>query len=106
MQFMDELEDYEDYTEKDRTRGNRRKQDFTKAISKRRKDVSRGKAFANHPWYNNIHQYSKNKIHCSCLMCAFNGKINGRIVYKTRTISDMRKDLSLNQQLVEFKSAS
>lgn len=106
MQFMDELEDYEDYTEKDRTRGNRRKQDYRKAISKHRKDVSRGENFANHPWYNNIHQYSKNKIHCSCLMCSFNGRKHGRIVYKTRTISDMRKDLSISQQLAEFKSAS
>ena len=22
------------------------------------------------PWYNNLHQYSKNKIHCSCGMCS------------------------------------
>ena len=23
-----------------------------------------------HPWYNNLHQYSKNKIHCSCGLCS------------------------------------
>jgi hypothetical protein len=23
-----------------------------------------------HPYYDNLHQYSKNKIHCSCPMCA------------------------------------
>lgn len=23
-----------------------------------------------HPWYNNLHQYSKNKIHCSCGFCS------------------------------------
>lgn len=23
-----------------------------------------------HPYYNNLHQYSKNKIHCSCSMCS------------------------------------
>ena len=22
-----------------------------------------------HPWYDNLHQYSKNKIHCSCKLC-------------------------------------
>ena len=22
-----------------------------------------------YPWYNNLHQYSKNKIHCSCPLC-------------------------------------
>lgn len=23
-----------------------------------------------HPYYSNLHQYSKNKIHCSCPMCS------------------------------------
>ena len=23
-----------------------------------------------HPYYNNLHQYSKNKIHCSCRLCS------------------------------------
>ena len=22
------------------------------------------------PWYSNLHQYSKNKIHCSCPLCS------------------------------------
>lgn len=24
----------------------------------------------NYPYYNNLHQYSKNKIHCSCPICS------------------------------------
>ena len=106
MVSADEFEDYEDYTEKDRTRGNRRKQDYRKAISKRRKDVSRGETFNSHPWYSNLHQYAKNKIHCSCILCAFNGRRNGRIVYKARTASDMRKEEKFNSQLKEFKKVS
>ena len=32
-------------------------------------------------WYGNLHQYSKNKIHCSCPMCATktNRKKHGKI---------------------------
>ena len=36
-------------------------------------------------WYNNLHQYSKNKVHCSCPLCAAKTGVNG---YK---ISDQRK---------------
>lgn len=25
--------------------------------------------FAEYPWYNNLHQYSKGKIFCSCYLC-------------------------------------
>jgi len=105
MSLEEDIEYNDYYIEKDRTRGNRRKKDFTKAISKYRKDVNRGESFSNHPWYSNIHQYSKNKIHCSCLMCAFNGRRKGRIVYKTRTASDMRKEEKLNNQLKEYREA-
>ena len=47
------------------------------------RDVSRRKALrkkrisdnfwhhaAEHPYYDNLHQYSKNKIHCSCPLCS------------------------------------
>ena len=30
------------------------------------------------PYYDNLHQYSKNKIHCSCPMCASKTKTDGR----------------------------
>ena len=31
-----------------------------------------------HPYYDNLHQYSKNKIHCSCPMCSAKSKNRGR----------------------------
>lgn len=31
-----------------------------------------------HPYYDNLHQYSKNKIHCSCHICSAKSKNKGR----------------------------
>lgn len=31
-----------------------------------------------HPYYNNLHQYSKNKIHCSCSICSTKTRNKGR----------------------------
>lgn len=45
-----------------RTRAERRHMDWAKAIRKR--NMSH-----NTPLYDNLHQYSKNKIHCSCPLC-------------------------------------
>lgn len=47
-----------------RARGSRRKTDYKKACRKQ--------AIAQHQdiaWYDNLHQYSKNKVHCSCRLC-------------------------------------
>lgn len=49
---------------KSRTRGERRKKDFAKAREKRAKIKHYG-----FDMYDNLHQYSKNKIHCSCRLC-------------------------------------
>lgn len=73
-----EIEEYlgepvpEDYVEKDKGRAKRRKTDAKKAIRKRKlaqelytisTDTDKWE------WFNNLHQYSKNKIHCSCPIC-------------------------------------
>ena len=31
-----------------------------------------------HPYYDNLHQFSKNKIHCSCPMCSVKSKNRGK----------------------------
>lgn len=31
-----------------------------------------------YPYYNNLHQYSKNKIHCSCPLCRAKTRNKGR----------------------------
>lgn len=48
-------------------RGDRRKVDLKKARRKARIDIAR--SCDGYPMYDNLHQYSKNKIHCSCRLC-------------------------------------
>ncbi len=52
-----------------RTRAERRRKDWVKAIRKRRITRQYPTFDGEHSWYNNLHQYSKNKIHCSCPLC-------------------------------------
>ena len=49
-------------------RGERRKINFLHAV--RKKKIDRQYPLGDkYPMYNNLHQYSKNKIHCSCPDC-------------------------------------
>lgn len=81
-----------------------RRLSILKAIRKRRIDgysnwysEERGYGF-----YNNLHQYSKNKIHCSCPMCSAKTKNKGRrkknwwAPPRNYKISDIRKIQSMN----------
>lgn len=78
------------------TGGENRRRSILKALRKRRID----RAIYPHPengYYDNLHQYSKNKIHCSCPMCSDKTRQNGRTHYKRAIpgfnykISDVRK---------------
>ena len=47
--------------------------------AKRKKKMSEHDSFfKNHPMYNNLHQYSKNSIHCSCPDCQEKTKNKGK----------------------------
>ena len=83
------------------TRGRawRRYKDYTKAKRKRNIDA----AIYQYPWYNNLHQYSKNKIHCSCPMCATktnNRKANGRYYAPVwnPSMMDLKKSISMDEE--------
>lgn len=52
-----------------RTRNERNHNDWEKAIRKFKIDLSNN-PFWPFPRYDNLHQYSKNKIHCSCPLCS------------------------------------
>ena len=54
-------------TPKDSRKGDRRKIDYKKAKRKARIDLAR--SYDGLPLYDNLHQYSKNKIHFSCQLC-------------------------------------
>ena len=56
-----------------RTRAEKRHNDWKKAIRKRKIINAYG-----WDYYDNLHQYSKNKIHCSCGMCRAKTSNRGR----------------------------
>lgn len=62
-----------------RTRAQRRHKDFSKA--KRKAKIS-AENFG-FDYYDNLHQYSKNKIHCSCGLCRrkTNNKTHSHVWY-------------------------
>lgn len=58
----------------ERTRALRRKNDYTKAI--RKKKIS--DSYCPDGWYDHFGQYIKGKIHCSCQMCTAYTKTNSK----------------------------
>jgi len=63
----EEEDEPEDSPEKERTRAERRKKDWAKAL--RKQGIAHNYYGWWEGWYRNLHQYSKGKIHCSCPMC-------------------------------------
>ena len=83
-----EILDTEEPVIKNRRRAYRRKTNLRKAIRKQR--ISKT---VNHTdWYKHTHQYSKNKIHCSCPMCRFKNAYNP----EGKTYRDMKNDCREN----------
>ena len=56
------------------TRSQRRYTDYTKAV--RKQDIS--KQCYGFEWYDNLHEYSKGKVHCGCCMCREKTNNKGR----------------------------
>lgn len=77
-----------------RDRGEKRKIDFTHALRKKRK-AETIRINRDYPYYDNLHQYSKNKIHCSCPDCSGKSSRDGY------TITDKKKLLDFEEQLNE-----
>ena len=107
-----------------RDRGWRRKKDFAKA--KRKKNIDLATTYYNYkeinnifcPWqyctqyglYDNLHQYSKNKIHCSCAYCSSKTRNKGHKRHLPKNYSpsinysrhDKRKYDSMIEEEKEF----
>lgn len=106
-----------------RDRGWRRKKDFNKA--KRKRDIDTTVSWFPSFWvgfsdgeyifpkrgmYNNLHQYSKNKIHCSCAYCSSKTRNKGHKRYLPKNYSpsinysrhDKRKYDSMIEEEKEF----
>lgn len=81
-----------------RTAAERRHNDFKKAIRKRRIDRET-RPHATKDWYDNLHQYSKNKIFCSCPLCRAKTNRNAKM---GSPIPDLRKSESMDEQEQEI----
>ena len=78
-----------------------RAKSWSKAIRKR--NIDRDTKPVHAPWpdyYDNLHEYSKNKIFCSCPMCSAKTNV-GSGSGKNWKISDKRKIESLNESQEE-----
>lgn len=87
-----------------RTRAERRHNDFKKAIRKRKitKEVYWSSPELIWDYYDNLHQYSKNKIHCSYPLCTF--KTRNRKGYEKRytpPLSDLRRINEMDYEIIE-----
>ena len=80
------------------TLAERRHNDVKKALRKRRIDREK-RQFQGRDWYNNLHSYSKGKIHCSCPLCRAKTDRNTK---EGNPIPDQKKIESMNQQEEEL----
>lgn len=83
-----------------RTIAEKRHFDWTKA--KRKRDIVRH-VYGWPDWYDNLHEYSKNKIHCSCPMCSVKTNNKGRQAWcgsgkRNWTIADKKRIDSLEYE--------
>ena len=91
-----------------RTRAERRHKNIVKALRKR--NITRTCYCAgglDWEYYDNLHQYSKNKIHCSCPMCSMKtkgmafGSEKGRHKGYNYSIKDLKRYEEMNDELKE-----
>lgn len=93
-----------------RTRAYNRDMSYRKACKRKRISDECGHRYVNaEPYYDNLHQYSKNKVHCSCTICSRKTKNKG----KKRSVhgnydrsynwknSDLRKIISMDDDELE-----
>ena len=82
---------------KNRSRDYYRDLTWRKALRKRRI----AKEILQFDYYSNLHQYSKNKIHCSCPDCRGRSTGHGDNSIEQLKISEQRKIQSMENQLNE-----
>lgn len=86
-----------------RNEAEKRHNDWCKAIRKR--NIVRDIYGWNEGWYDNLHQYSKNKIHCSCPMCSEKTNNRGRKVWgpgkRNWSMADERRIEEMEDQLLD-----
>lgn len=89
------------------TTAEKRHNDWKKAIRKRQIDRdTQGSSCYKQDMYDNLHQYSKNKVHCSCPLCSAKTKKSRRDWEgggKNWSASDQRKVDEMKDQEFDFE---
>lgn len=78
----------------EKLRNKRRHIDFRKAIRKKKLSDGWMLVHTGRSFYGNLHEYSKNKIHCSCDMCRTKTNNKHRNTFESHhnySVSDTRK---------------
>ena len=78
-----------------RTRAERRHNDWKKAI--RKSNIAKKVIGLKNGWYKHLHQYSKNKIHCSCGMCC--AKTNNKKGRYGPKYNPCMHDMKMNEKM-------
>ena len=73
---------------------------FTRKMNWRKRRIDREKA-CSPDMYDNLHQYSKNKIHCSCPDCRGKDSSLGANSPRHRKISEQKIVESMNSAMIE-----
>ena len=81
-----------------------------KALRKRRIAKEIYHESPEHPYYDNLHQYSKNKIHCDCPMCSAKTRNKGKRRYKSGNymrslnykVSELKRQISMDDEEMEY----
>ena len=80
-------------------RATRRKNTYAKA--RRKQNISQHNL--GFDWYDNLHQYADNKIHCSCYMCRAKTAKTSGCYGKNWMLADKKKIQEMQDQLVDFQ---
>jgi hypothetical protein len=81
-----------------------------KALRKRRITQHYWGISEEHPYYDNLHQFSKNKIHCSCPMCSTKTRNKGSRRYHSGNYmkhinykaSELRRQVSMDYDEADY----
>jgi hypothetical protein len=80
----------------ERTRAENRFNSRRKALRRRRITQEVYGMKEDNPYYDNLHQYSKNKVHCSCPWCSRKSKEHPKV-------NDVRKNEAMNSAIEELE---
>ena len=83
---------------KEKPNSRARARDYMWRKARRKQRLDHELSWGGYYFYNNLHQYSKNKIHCSCPDCSPKTRNKGHRRYKAGNYSR-----SLNYKISEFR---